>query len=145
MWCAQEKPRTWTVYWSSYCNKYILSTCYVPRSFCVYSIAKSCPAPWDHMELLPIRLLCPWDFSGKNTGVGCHFLLQGDFLTQGLNPHLLLDRSVLYLWATREAPESRFRSVQFSSVAQSSQGLEKVKSRLLNSQSCFLFTFLFQS
>ena len=28
-------------------------------------------------------------FSSKNTGVGCHFLLQGIFLTQGLNPHLL--------------------------------------------------------
>ena len=27
-------------------------------------------------ELQPTRLLCPWDFSGKNTGVGCHFLLQ---------------------------------------------------------------------
>ena len=26
--------------------------------------------------LQPIRFLCPWDFSGKNTGVGCHFLLQ---------------------------------------------------------------------
>ena len=25
--------------------------------------------------LQPARLLCPWDFSGKNTGVGCHFLL----------------------------------------------------------------------
>ena len=35
------------------------------------------------------RLLCPWDFPGKNPGVGCHFLLQGIFLTQGSNPHLL--------------------------------------------------------
>ena len=35
------------------------------------------------------RLLCPWHFSGKNTGVGCHFLLQGIFLTQELNPCLL--------------------------------------------------------
>ena len=26
--------------------------------------------------LQPTRLLCPWDFPGKNTGVGCHFLLQ---------------------------------------------------------------------
>ena len=34
-------------------------------------------------------LLCPWNFPGKNTGVGCHFLLQGIFLTQGSNPHLL--------------------------------------------------------
>ena len=30
-----------------------------------------------------------WDFPGKNTEVGCHFLLQGIFLTQGLNPHPL--------------------------------------------------------
>ena len=33
------------------------------------------------------RLLCPWNFLDKNTGVGCHFLLQGIFLTQGSNPH----------------------------------------------------------
>ena len=31
---------------------------------------------WPH-ELLPTRLLYPWGFLGKNTGVGCHFLLQG--------------------------------------------------------------------
>ena len=37
----------------------------------------------------PARLLCPWDFLGKNAGVGCHFLLQGIFLTQGSNPLLL--------------------------------------------------------
>ena len=30
----------------------------------------------------PIWLLSPWNFPGKNTGVGCHFLLQGIFLTQ---------------------------------------------------------------
>ena len=35
------------------------------------------------------RLLCPRDPLGKHTGVGCHFLLQGIFLTQGLNPQLL--------------------------------------------------------
>ena len=29
--------------------------------------------------LQPSRLLCPWNFPGKNTGVGCHFLLQGMF------------------------------------------------------------------
>ena len=36
-----------------------------------------------------IRLLCPWNFAGKDTGVGCHFLLQGIFPTQGSNPCLL--------------------------------------------------------
>ena len=42
------------------------------------------------------RLLCPWGFPGKNTGVGCHFLLQGIFHTQGLNPGLLHWRQMLY-------------------------------------------------
>ena len=32
---------------------------------------------------------CPWDSPGKNTRVGCHALLQGIFLIQGLNPYLL--------------------------------------------------------
>ena len=32
-------------------------------------------------RLQPIRLLCPWDFPGNSTGVGCHFLLQGIFPT----------------------------------------------------------------
>ena len=39
--------------------------------------------------LQPARLLCPWNCPGKNTGVGCHFLLQGIFLTRGSNQHLL--------------------------------------------------------
>ena len=39
--------------------------------------------------LRPIRLLCPGDSPHKNTGVDCHALLQGIFLTQGLKPYLL--------------------------------------------------------
>ena len=39
--------------------------------------------------LYPVRLLCPWNSPGKNTGVGYHTLLQGIFPTQGLNPGLL--------------------------------------------------------
>ena len=35
--------------------------------------------------LQPFKPLCHWNFTGKNTGVGFHFLLQGIFLTQGLN------------------------------------------------------------
>ena len=46
--------------------------------------------------LWPTRLLCPWDFPGKNTGVGCQFLLQEIFLTQGLNPGLPHCRQMLY-------------------------------------------------
>ena len=40
-------------------------------------------------ELSPAKLLSPWNFLSKNTRVGCHFLLQGFFLTQGSNPCLL--------------------------------------------------------
>ena len=51
---------------------------------------------WPH-GLQPARLLCPWDFPGKNTGVGCHFLLQGIFLTQGSNLSLLHYRQTFLL------------------------------------------------
>ena len=44
----------------------------------------------------PTRLLCPWDFPGKNTGADCHFLLQGIFPTQGSNPGLPHCRQTLY-------------------------------------------------
>ena len=44
----------------------------------------------------PTRLLCPWDSPGESTGVGCHFLLPGILLTQGLNPGLPHYRQILY-------------------------------------------------
>ena len=43
----------------------------------------------DSLQLQTIRLHCPWDSPGKNTGVGCHFLLQGVFLAQRSSPCLL--------------------------------------------------------
>ena len=52
-------------------------------------VAKSCPTLLLPHGLQPFRLLCPWDFPVKNTGAGCHFLLQGIFLTQGSDPCLL--------------------------------------------------------
>ena len=39
--------------------------------------------------LQPARLLCPREFLGKDTGMGCHYLLQGIFPTQGSNLRLL--------------------------------------------------------
>jgi len=60
-------------------------------------VAKSCPilaTPWT----VACRLLCPWDFPGKNAGVDCHFLRQGIFLTQELNPGLLHCRQMTELW-----------------------------------------------
>ena len=42
------------------------------------------------------QALCPWDFPGRNTRVGCHFLLQGIFPTQGSNSGLPHCRQMLY-------------------------------------------------
>ena len=37
---------------------------------------QSCPTLCDPIDGQPTRLPLPWDYPGKNTGVGCHFLLQ---------------------------------------------------------------------
>ena len=50
-------------------------------------LLQSCPTLCDPMDNSPPG--CPWDSPGRSTGVGCHFLLQGIFPTQGSNPHLL--------------------------------------------------------
>ena len=46
-----------------------------------------CVCVLSHVQLF--AHFCPWNFPGKNTGVGCHFILQGIFLIQGSNPRLL--------------------------------------------------------
>ena len=55
-------------------------------------------------ELGPTRILRPWDFPGKSTGVGCHFLLQGIFPTQGSNPGLPHCRQMLYHLSHQGSP-----------------------------------------
>ena len=50
--------------------------------------------------------LCPWTSPGKNTGVGCHSLLQETFLTQGLNSGLLHCRQILYHLSHQGSPVS---------------------------------------
>ena len=69
---------------------------------CVFVCARTCVctrACTHHCSVLsdslqrhgwwPTRLLCPWKFPGKNTGVCCHFLFQRVFLTQASKPSLL--------------------------------------------------------
>ena len=43
----------------------------------------------DPMDCSPPGSSCPWDSPGKNTRVGCHFLLQGIIPAQGSNPGIL--------------------------------------------------------
>ena len=66
---------------------------------CVCSVAQLCLTLLTSWIVFP-RLLCPWNFPCKNTGVGCHLLLQGIIPTQGLNLRLLHCRQFLYRWVT---------------------------------------------
>ena len=68
-------------------------------SVCVLSHIWLLATLWTVAHQTPLFM----EFPGKNTGVGCHFLLQGIFLTQGLNPCLLHCRQILSHRATRES------------------------------------------
>ena len=59
----------------------------------IYKSVCICVCVLSHVQLFetlwtqPTRLLCPRDSAGRNTRVGCHFLLQGSDPTKGSNPH----------------------------------------------------------
>ena len=75
---------------------FIYETSYL-RMYLLHALSlQSCPNSLRPYGLQTIRLLCPWDSPGKNTGVGRHAFHQGIFPTQGLNPHLLHCRQILY-------------------------------------------------
>ena len=75
---------------------------WLSRQFCCRLVAQLCLTYLQPHRLQPARLFCPWDFPGKDTGMGCHFLLQRIFQTQESNPWLLLGQWILYCWTTRE-------------------------------------------
>ena len=75
-------------------------------------VCVSCSVVSDSLQpyrVYPARLLCPWDYPGKNTGVGSHSLLQGIFPTQGLNLALLHCRHILYRLSQPGKPEQMNR------------------------------------
>ena len=59
-------------------------------------VAQSCPTLCDPMDCSPPGSSVHGDSPGKNTGVGCHALLQGIYPTQGSNPGLPHHRWILY-------------------------------------------------
>ena len=62
-----------------------------------------CAQSFSHVQLCA-RLFCPRDSPGKNTGVGCHFLLQGIFLAQESKLGLLHYRQSLYQLIHKGSP-----------------------------------------
>ena len=69
-----------------------------------HALPQDCTSGLQPHGLQPSRLLHPWNSPGKNTGVGCPSLLQGIFLTQGLNPGLLHCRQILYCLSHQGGP-----------------------------------------
>ena len=74
----ETQPRHWEG--TGGCYKVLLG-----QVLCYCLVSKLCPTPLQPQGLEPARLLCPWDFPGKNTGVGCH-ALSGDLLTLSIKP-----------------------------------------------------------
>ena len=76
----------WQMFWNTWCRERVSKlhpvlcycSCLVTASFLFCDPADCSP-----------QALCPWDFPGKNTGVGCYSFLQGGFLMQELNLSVL--------------------------------------------------------
>ena len=85
----------------------------------------SCSVVSDSLQphgLPPARLLCPWDSPDKNTGVDCHFLLQGIFPTQGMNLGPLHCKLILYCL------ELHFLMCYLCTITANGQSLEESRS-----------------
>ena len=78
-----------------------LGCCFVTQS------CSTLATPWT---------LAPWDFAGKNTGAGCHALLQRIILIQGLNPCPLHCRRILYCLSHQGIPILHSKQLQICSL-----------------------------
>ena len=92
-WVQQDIPYCWIYTWSRY-NQYLADghigfLIYWMKAVMIAMSLQSCPTLCDPMDGSLPGSVCPWDFPGKNTGVGCHGFLQGIFPIQGSNLHLL--------------------------------------------------------
>ena len=82
------QPKVW--------SKIDLGTYMVVLCAVLCLVAQSCPTLCDPMACSPPGSSVHGDSPGKNTGVGCHALLQGIFLAQESNQGLLHCRQILY-------------------------------------------------
>ena len=85
---------------ASSCVLFLDYTDYELMLYCICAVlclvTQSCPTLCDSMDCSTPGSSVLGDSPGKNTGVGCHALLQGIFPTQGSNPGLLHCRQILY-------------------------------------------------
>ena len=85
---------------------FILPVRRTSRSSLLWLVTQSCLTLCDPMDYSLSGSSVHGDSPGKNTGVGCHALLQGIFPTHGLNPGLPYCRQILYLLSHQGSPTS---------------------------------------
>ena len=83
---------------------YHLATWEAPYMYMLCLVTQSCPTLCDPLDCSLPGSSVHGDSSGKNTGVGCHTLLQGVFPTQALSPGLLHCRQILYCLSHKGSP-----------------------------------------
>ena len=87
--CVKDGRHEWLVEWTTH-SPHIMGVSLHAKSF------HSCLTLCDPVDCSPPGSSVHGDSPGKNTGVGCHALLQGIFPTQGSNPGLLHWREIPY-------------------------------------------------
>ena len=107
------------------------------------SVTQLCPTVCDPMDCSPPGSSVHGDSPGKNTGMGCHFLLQGIFPTQGSNPGLLR----LLRWQVDSLPLSRLGSPSFwtSHMSNFQHLLDHRKSKRIPEKHLLLLYWLHQN
>ena len=118
------KLHAWIKYWKTYADIEMQFSIYhltqMSMYFCLFVCDRKVPInsfyKEDHSVMFnswqthePTRLPCPWNSPGRNTGVGCHFLLQGIFLTQEWNPGLPHCKQSLYHLSHKGSPIKQVR------------------------------------
>ena len=63
--------------------------------------------------LSPAKLLCPWDFPGQNTGMGCHSSCRGSSWPRDWT-HICFAGGFLTIWATGQAPKVSYSIISVS-------------------------------
>ena len=93
-----------------------------------HALTQSCPILCDLLGCYPARRLCLWNFPGKYTGVGCLFLLQGIFLTQGSSWYL----RCLLNWQADSLPLCRRGSPHNRKLLSHKSGRQKSEIIIIN-------------
>ena len=107
-----ERKIYWILYWKilNFIPVYNMWLLKKKLCTCLKSL-QGCTTLSDTMvKATPARQLCLWDSPGKNTGVGCHVLLQGGSTwprDQNRLLHILHCRLILYQWATTKTPPKK--------------------------------------